>query len=309
MWLAAAYAVAFVASTAAWGFPASRDRVVLWVLLALFVMMVGRPSGLARLFRDFAPIVVFLYAYDLLRGVAGGLIGHVFFEPQLKADEWLFGGTVPSVTLQQAMWTRNHPRAWDYLLVFVYVTYFIVPFTVAALLWRFRYALFHRYVALWIGLSFAALVTYAVFPAAPPWLAAQHGLMPHVDKVVQHLSAGFNLTRFMSSQAYVNKVAAVPSLHAATALLVSLYFWSWTRRWRWLLVVYPLAMAFALIYLGEHFFSDIALGWIYAVLVFVYGGRLYDRLEARRRRMSSVPTAPSTRIAGATSSRKRLFSR
>ena len=38
-------------------------------------------------------------------------------------------------------------------------------------------------------------------------------------------SLGVNLTRVMDSQQYVNKVAAVPSLHAATALLISLFFW------------------------------------------------------------------------------------
>jgi membrane-associated phospholipid phosphatase len=86
----------------------------------------------------------------------------------------------------------------------------------------------------------------------------------------------------MGSQHYVNRVAAVPSLHAATALLIAMIFWSRTVRWRWLLVVYPLAMAVSLVYLGEHYVSDILLGWLYAVLVFVFGGRLYDRWTARR---------------------------
>src|SRR5438105_7056466 len=150
-WLAAAYVIAFAATTIAWGFPASRDRVVIWVIAALFVVMVGRPHGLARLARDFAPVVAFLYAYDLLRGLADGLIGHVFVTPQLKADEWLFGGTVPSVTLQHALWTHNHPKLWDYASILVYLTYFLVPFTVAAILWKFRYEIFPRYISLWLG--------------------------------------------------------------------------------------------------------------------------------------------------------------
>src|ERR1700694_753130 len=79
-YLTAAYLLAFVSTTAAWGFPASRDRVVIWVLAGLCVTMVGRPNGLARLWRDFAPVVLFLYAYDLLRGRADGLVGHVFTE-------------------------------------------------------------------------------------------------------------------------------------------------------------------------------------------------------------------------------------
>ena len=46
----------------------------------------------------------------------------------------------------------------------VYLTYFVVPITVAAVLWHRAPHLFHRYVSLWIGLSFAALVTYAALP-------------------------------------------------------------------------------------------------------------------------------------------------
>jgi membrane-associated phospholipid phosphatase len=293
--LTVAYLVAFVSTTVAWGFPASRDRVVIWALAALLIVVVGRPHGLAKLALDFLPVVAFLYAYDLLRGTADGLLGHVFTEPQLRADEWLFGGTAPSVTLQHALWTHNHPQVWDYASILVYLTYFLLPFTIAAILWRYRHALFHRYVTVWIGLSFAALVTYAVFPATPPWLASRQGFLPHVARIVPYLSgkAGFNLTRVMGSKHYVNKVAAVPSLHAATTLLISLFFWSRAKRWRWLLVLYPLAMAFALVYLGEHYVSDILLGWIYAVVIFVVGNRVYDRRTFRRAaRKAGVAAAP-----------------
>ena len=42
----------------------------------------------------------------------------------------------------------------------------------------------------------------------------------------------------------------------------------WPRKRKWLrpiVALYPLAMAFTLIYAGEHYFSDIVLGWMYAV--------------------------------------------
>ncbi len=98
----------------------------------------------------------------------------------------------------------------------------------------------------------------------------------------------------MGSQQFVNKVAAVPSLHAATALLIALFFWSRTTRWRWLLVLYPLAMGASLVYLGEHYASDVLLGWLYAVVVFVVGNRLYDwclaRYGARRERKRAPPS-------------------
>ena len=84
-----------------------------------------------------------------------------------------------------------------------------------------------------------------------------------------------------------NPVAAVPSLHAAYPLLLMLFFWRSARRWRWLLPLYPLAMAFTLVYTAEHYVFDIILGWLYATVVFLAGSKLFDAWEARRR----VPVA------------------
>ncbi len=280
----AIYVLAFVATTVVWGFPASRDRVLVWVIAALVIAAAGRPSGLSRLVVDFLPVIVFLYLYDLLRGGADQLSSHVYVLPQLRVDEWLFGGTAPTITLQRAFWTSGHAHVWDYVAIVVYLTYFVVPIAIAAVLWYRARQSFGRYVCLWIGLSFAALATYAIYPASPPWLASRGGFLPHVVRITPKLtrSLGVDLSRVMDSQKYVNKVAAVPSLHAATALLIALFFWSWTVRWRWLLVLYPLAMAVSLVYLGEHYVSDVLLGWIYAIVVFVVGTRLYDRWSTRR---------------------------
>ena len=282
--LAVAWVGALVSVTLAWGFPASRDKVVIFVLTGLVIMVAGRRRGVGRLVLDFLPVLLFLYAYDLLRGQAGGFVGHVFTEPQLRADEWLFGGTIPTITLQRALWNPAHPQIWNYGAFLVYSTYVLVPFGVAAILWRKGSDLFHRYVALWIGLSFTALLTYALYPATPPWLAAKEGFLPHVTRITPRMSKdiGVDLTRVMGAHTYVNQVAAVPSLHAGVALLISLFFWSRTKRWRWLLVLYPLAMAFSLVYFGEHYFSDIALGWLYAVVAFIVGNRLYDLFADRR---------------------------
>jgi membrane-associated phospholipid phosphatase len=88
---------------------------------------------------------------------------------------------------------------------------------------------------------------------------------------------------------YANDVAAVPSLHAAFALLIAITLWPRKRTWlRPLVALYPLAMALTLIYTGEHYFSDIALGWIYTVAA-LFGARAVRRWWAAR----SVEPAPA----------------
>ena len=66
-----------------------------------------------------------------------------------------------------------------------------------------------------------------------------------------------------------NPVAAIPSLHGAVALLVSVFLWPLVRRrWRPLLALYPLAMGFTLVLGGDHYVFDILLGWgVVAVVV------------------------------------------
>jgi len=45
-----------------------------------------------------------------------------------------------------------------------------------------------------------------------------------------------------------------------------------------------LAMAFTLVYTGEHFVIDEFVGWAYAVAAFFIGSRLLDRWQARKPR-------------------------
>jgi len=75
----------------------------------------------------------------------------------------------------------------------------------------------------------------------------------------------------------------MPSLHAAYPMLLLLFFWARGRPWmRALLVGYVLAMAFSLVYLGEHFVIDELAGWCAAAAVYFGGSRLLDWRQRRR---------------------------
>jgi membrane-associated phospholipid phosphatase len=284
--LGGALIVAFVTTSAIFGLPQSTDRVSLWVLGALLVLALGQPHGWTKALVDFLPLVALLLLYDFLRAQAKGLVGHVFTFPQIRVDEFLFGGTVPTVTLQRALYTPGHPHVWDYAAFLVYLSYFFVPLTLALLVWKLRHQDFRRYVFLWISLCFAAFITYALYPASPPWMASLQGHIQHMTRinVVISQKLGVDASRLMGSQHFVNRVAAVPSLHVATPVLIALFFWPISsRRRRWALVAWPLAMGFSLVYLGEHYVFDILLGALYAVAVYVFGNRIWDRWHARSR--------------------------
>jgi PAP2 superfamily len=288
--LIVAYALAFVVVSKEFGFPTSRSRVFLWILVGLIAGSVTSPRAIRRILIDWLPLFAVLLAYDLLRGQADGLVARAHIIPQLHADEWLGGGVAPTVRLQHALYHFGDPHWWDYAAFFVYLSHFFVPILAAALLWKFDYRRFHRYVFLFVGLTFLAYITYALYPAAPPWLASKRGALEPTVRIVQrmwhHVGMHSAATAFESGSRVSNPVAAIPSLHAAYPLLLLLFFWRTAGRWRLALVAYVLAMSFTLVYTGEHYVIDVLLGWLYAVVAYVGGMRIADWWALRRARAS-----------------------
>jgi membrane-associated phospholipid phosphatase len=270
----AVYVVALLAVCVVRGIPASRDAVFLWVLLGLACVVAGTGRGTIRgILVDWLPLAVVLFAYDVLRGYADSfLTAHV--TPQLDFDRWLFGGTVPTVWLQERLWHGASAIDWiDWASWLVYLTHFFATLTVAAGLWLLRRPLYRPYAAMVSVLALMGFATYALFPAVPPWMASRDGALEPTERIVQDISKAAPVDFFGAiwehGARYANDVAAMPSLHAGYALLITLYLWPYVgRRWRPVLAAYPLAMGFALVYTAEHYVSDVLAGWLYAAVAF-----------------------------------------
>ena len=76
---------------------------------------------------------------------------------------------------------------WDLRGFIVYMTHFVVPFVVAGLLWKYAHDRFRRFLVLFVLLTFAALLTYALYPAVPPWMASQNGFLPPTAKIIDEM--------------------------------------------------------------------------------------------------------------------------
>jgi membrane-associated phospholipid phosphatase len=179
----------------------------------------------------------------------------------------------------------------------VYVSHFFVTPLLAAVLWLRDRWRFRRFAASLALLTLLGCVTFVAFPAAPPWMASERGLIEPTTRLIPQLwtwiGVGSEQGLVGTGYRYANEVAAVPSLHAALALLVAMAVWP--RRWwtRLLVAAYPLAMALAIVYTGEHYVADVLLGWIYAVASFAAIQWIARRLEARRAdtRRTIIPAA------------------
>ena len=266
------------------GVPTSHDLVFVWLasgMLAFSATQLRRRW--ARFLLEWAPFMGVLFVYDRLRGIADGLLFPAHTMPQIHADAGIFGTPVPTVWLQHHLWHgAAHIQWWDYAVWFVYVTHFFATLFVAGALWLWWHDRFARFATMVCTLALAGFATYVLYPAVPPWMAAQQGQIGEANRIVgvvwPHVPLAHYGSLFEKGQSYANNVAAMPSLHAAYALLICLYLWRYVSpRWRVLLALYPPAMAFALVYTGEHYLIDCLVGWAYATVVYVAVSFVFER--------------------------------
>lgn len=239
--------------------------------LLVFAIFVAMLFGQAKeLTKRLAPFVALLLVYESFRGVADHLNKHVNFMFMPEADRFLFFGTLPTTTLQRWLW-HGTAQWYDFVFYLAYMAHFVLPIALAVLIWKTKESEYWRFVATYVILSFAGFLTYLLFPAAPPWMASNLGLIEPITRVSSDVWAALGIHDFPSlyNDISPNPVAAVPSLHAAYALLFALFVTTlYQSKWRLLAWIYPCLIWVGTVYQGEHYAIDAILGVIYALGAF-----------------------------------------
>ena len=307
------------------GVPFDRERLLLWIVLGLAAASIGRRAPWTVLL-DWLPFAVVLIVYDYLRGLSDTLGMPTWWTPQINVDKFLFGGTEPTVWLQEHY---KYPTArwWDVAVSLTYVSFFVLPYLTAGVLWLRSRREFRRWAGRFVALSFVGFGLFALIPASPPWAAARCTAAAVSDHPSNPTCMGFN-PRFVhdggllgrvthprpGSHAYIERisgrgwpkvhlgiaeslldkgqgtvdlVAAVPSLHAGGTMLFAIFIWRRVRVWwKAVLVSYVAFMALALAYAGEHYFADVLAGWLAAAAV----SAVFAFFEHRRKRARPLDT-------------------
>jgi hypothetical protein len=269
---------------------------VLLVALGLATVLLGR----GRIFlRDWVPFIGLFFAYELMRGYADDLGAKVHDADILALELALFGGYLPTQVLQDWL----HPASGVDLVAVAgtifYFLHFPLPIAVAFFLWLRRRRLFYDFVAGMIVLSMAGFVTYLFFPVAPPWWAADRGLIPGPDGLpaIEYLKPqgfadlaamfGFEgryLYTYAMYEINPNLVAAFPSLHAGYPFLAFLFARRSFGRLSWGLLAYSAIVWFSIVYLADHYVVDILGGLVYAGVAYwlvIHGPARFRRVLDR----------------------------
>lgn len=241
---------------------------VFFVFVSVIAVMLGRGRAFIR---DWAPFLLIFLAWEAMRGVANQFGAEVQSDSVIAVERFVSFGIVPPEALQQVLYRPGRIGLLEISMAAVYAAHFVLPLTVAFVLWLRRRSAYYHYVIALMLMSFAQFITAVLLPVAPPRFAGIYGEALAVTDIGAEvtLQTGISIVSWAYHNMIANPVAAFPSLHAAYPILAFLFLREHWRRWSIVMLIYTVVVWFAIIYLGHHYLVDALGGLIYALAAYV----------------------------------------
>ena len=273
---------------------------------ATLAALVGGPLGLAVLrprsrARDVALFTLqmwgFAMAHELPYDNPDRLERRLRVRYPIVADRAIGLGRLPTLRLQDALGRPGRVTRLDRALSIVHWAWFMEPHLSLLFVQRRHVERFPRAARQMAATYDLGCALYFAVPTAPPWYAGEIGA---VDVEVRRVmvDAGKELWGGAWEPLYdslnTNPWAAMPSLHFATSLMAAIHLGEAGRIPGVLGWSYAAALAFALVYLGEHYVTDLLAGA--ALVLVVRRGEplaepLVEAVNSRLRRLERIATA------------------
>jgi hypothetical protein len=251
--------------------------------------------GKARAFVwDWLPFLFVAVMFADLTSVSSPIAGGVHAVGPIVFERSLLGGTIATMWLQAHIGSGGLVRPLNTALTGEYLVHFVAPLTMGLWLWLCHREHFGRFVGAFTILMGTGFVIYLLYPEMPPWLAARHGFLPPVHRIVvdtlQHLG-GFG-SLYAGADPEPN--AAMPSLHVAVPMLIACTAVGLVRQrslLAWLWMMYPLTLGFGVTYLGEHYIADTVVGLVLGAACYALMQGLERLADSTRRRVGTQARA------------------
>ncbi|HEX8074577.1 MAG TPA: phosphatase PAP2 family protein [Thermoleophilaceae bacterium] len=200
--------------------------------------------------------------YEMPNDDPDELLRRVRVDYPILIDRAIGLGEVPTVRLQRALGRPGHVRPHDTALSVIHWAWFFVPHAaVLYVLLRHR-SRFGASAAQMAAVFDAGAAVYWLVPTAPPWWAANAGALPRVRRIMTEAGErawGRHWQRLYDSLSG-NQLAAMPSLHFATSVMAAHVLSDVGRAPGVVGWAYAGTLGFALVYLGEHYVTDLVAG-------------------------------------------------
>jgi len=263
------------------------NRVSAWAYPLLFGLPLVYAATRRSAERAFALWTVYAISFGgfvLLRRVADDTGIPWLHRYVIEMDRIVGIGSIPAVALQHLWYSPGRPGPLDGAAVVLHLSYYLVPPAIGIVLWSASQTVFERYLLAISATYLAGLILHFLVPTVPPWMAGELGYIDETARVLYDRVHGFSprFYRFGNMLAGGNDVAAMPSLHMATAWLVALGLSRTGAAAGALGLLYAAGMGFALVYLGEHYVADLLGGILIASLCWWAAPRALSRLLRQR---------------------------
>jgi len=207
-----------------------------------------------------------------------------------RLEQFLFGIEMPDGRLitPPEYFIGRYQIALDLPCAFAYCFYMYESFLLAFYLFAKNQLMLRRFTWAFFVTNLLGMVTYYVFPAAPPWYVVEHGLGPAIlDAAASPARLGV-VDTYLGIQYFEgfyarssNVFGALPSLHAAYPIIAWLHTRKSFPRMHWLFLAFALLTGFAAVYLLHHYLIDVLLGALYALVAYSLVSTLCSMIEKR----------------------------
>jgi len=206
------------------------------------------------------PFLVAYIGYELARSAALALRGVIAYEPLVSIESRLLGEPLAVILSVY----RN--KLLDIVTGIVYAVHPIY-FLLFSLYLIYRDIILSRgLLASFATASTVAILVYALYPTAPPWIA-----IPGVSRPPNLLLE--LVESILGSRVDPNPFAAIPSMHVCMATIFAYYYWRVSGRMApgaaWVIL-----MAFSTLYTANHYLVDVVAGSMLGLVSCSVGWRL-----------------------------------
>ena len=231
----------------------------------------GRDLGLF-----FSQMWAFAVSHELPYDDPQRLRERLRIEYPIKIDRWIGRGVLPNTRLQRSIHAGPHGRTVTKIAAWAHWIWFIQPYM--ALFWILirRNSYFPQSARQMAATFDLGCALYFIVPTAPPWWASENGftreevehetLDPESEEIKRVMVEfgediwGPSWTRIFGTL-NGNPWAAMPSLHFATAVMAAILVSDAGGRVEGAVAwVYAATLGFSLVYLGEHYVTDLIAG-------------------------------------------------
>jgi membrane-associated phospholipid phosphatase len=240
------------------------------------LVVATRPSRLRAAAVYTLQMLSYLAHYDMPDDDPEWINRRLKIQYPITVDRLIGRGQVPTVRLQRALGKKGRVLRHDTALSWLHWSWFIVPHGSLVYVLARKPERFERTAAMMAATFDAGVLVYWLAPTAPPWWAGQNGHLPPVRRIMTEAGTEFwgELWQRLYDSLGRNPFAAMPSLHFGTSVMAAHVLGEvgpveeaigWT---------YAFALGFALVYLGEHYVTDLLAGAALAETVRLAAPRL-----------------------------------